>query len=206
MTFKNTSSFRGLCVFALAALLGLAGAGCGGGGAKGEAPVMESLTAARERAAQAAQAAREVYEAAQAALDGVNAYRTADPDSYARAALRATDAGAAWEAAMAAERMAREAANAADARRHADTAEAEEEKARRAFAEAEKYVGMVREAGDALARRTKNARLFESANGVDAATPTAARARVGTVATLVAEAGGAGKNLGHGLGPHDDSG
>ena len=193
MTFKKTSSVRGLCAFALAALLGLAGAGCGGGGAKGEAPVMESLTAARERAAQAAQAAREVYEAAQAALDGVNAYRTADPDSYARAALRATDAGAAWEAAMAAERMAREAANAADARRHADTAEAEEEKARRAFAEAEKYVGMVREAGDALARRTKNARLFESANGADAATPTAARARVGTVATLVAEAGGTGR-------------
>lgn len=195
MTFKKTSSVRGLCAFALAALLGFTGAGCGGGEAKSEAPVVESLTDARERAVRAAQAAREAYEAARAALDGASVYRAADPDSYARAALRADDAGTAWEAAKAAEQKAREAASAADALGYAVTAEAEEEKARRAYAEAEKYVGMVREAGDALARRTKNARLFESANGADAATPTAARARVGTVTTLVAEAGGTGRIL-----------
>lgn len=188
MAFKKTNPVHRFCALALVALLGLAGAGCGGGGAKSETPVVESLTAARERAAEAAQAAREAFEAARTALNGANAFRAADLDSYARAALRVADAGAAWDAAMAAERRAREAASAADARRHADTAETEEEKARRAYAEAEKYVGMVREAGDALTRRTKNARLFESANGAGAATPIAARARVGTVAALTAEA------------------
>ena len=189
MAFKKTNPVHRFCALALVVLLGLAGAGCGGGdGAKSEAPVVESLTAARERAAEAAQAAREAYIAALTALNGANAYRAADPDSYARAALRVADARAAWEAAMAAERRAREAASAADARRHADTAETEEEKARRAYAEAERYAGMVREASDALTRRTKNARLFESANGAGAATPGAARARVGTVAALTAEA------------------
>ena len=192
MPYKKTNSVHRFCTLVLAALLALAGAGCGGGGAGGGAPAAESLAAARERAAAAAEAAREAHEAARMAIEGARANRTADPDSYARAALRADDAGAAWEAAKAADLKAREATSADDARRQADIAEAEEAKAERAYAEAKKYADMVREAGDAAARRTKNARLFESANGVGAATPTAARARVGEVAALTGEAGGTG--------------
>ena len=194
MTSKN-ESLHELHVFILATLFTIAVAGCGGGGGRpAEPPVPpETLAAAQARAEEAVQSASAAKEAAQAALDAVRAYRAADPDAYARAGLRVDDAEAAYMAAKAASDAAQAATTVADAVRHANTAEAERDKAVQANVDAMQYADVVTASRDRDGLRTKGARLFTSANGDDEDTPAAKQARVGTVAALVAAAAEAGR-------------
>lgn len=197
MTSRNVSIHK-LHVLILAMLFTIAVAGCGGGGGGRPAEPMgpqENLAAAQARAQEAVRAALAAKDAALAALNEVMAHRAADPEAYASAALRAADAETAYTDAQAASDAAQAATTVADAVRHADAAEDERDRAVQANEEAMRYADQVTASHNRDRLRTKNARLFASANGDDEETPAAKEARVGTVAVLVAAAAEAGRVL-----------
>ena len=190
MTFRKMRSVRGFCDFTLAAVLALTLAGCGGGNGGG-APAGESLSDARRRAQVAFDAVREAFRIAQEALTGIQ--EADDVRNYTRAKDAADAVETALEAARAANDRAQAATTAVDALRAVDDLVAELGKAERASRDAVRFADMVRQTRDMRSLRTKNARLFESANGDDEDTDAAKRRRVGMVEVLVADAGGAGR-------------
>lgn len=190
MTSRNESIHK-LHVFILATLFTIAVAGCGGGGGRPAEPPVPPETQARAQAA--VRAALAALEQAKQALAGVEEKQAADPISYGSAKAEVARAQAAYVAAQAASAAAQAATTAADAVRHANTAQAERDNAVQANANAMRYARLVTTAHDAETVRTKDARLFQSANGDDEDTPAAQRAWVGTVAALVAAAAEAGR-------------
>ncbi len=189
MTSRNESMHK-LHVFVLATLFTIAVAGCGGGGARPPEPPVpqETLAAAQARAQAAVVAALAALEQAKQALAGVEEKQAADPVSYGSAKAEVARAQTAYDTAKAANDKTQAARTAADARMYADTAEAERKKVVEANANAMRYARLVTTAHDAGTVRTKNARLFASANGDDEDTSAAKRARVGTVAALATAA------------------